>query len=250
MLPRPAFDNVLNSSVAYAVFFSQLSARYAAGSVFSTDADNGCVCQLGLPATLAISMAHLCAAVCPIVGVGSEEEVLRAHAGGIVARVEDMHSGRDRAEVNFPGTSVSSSASTQLPVTVYGFSADPQPASIGFFNFRPEPLDHWPALSGCEAPVPTNDAATNAATLTDFCRVNREGGTAHDAGAIDHTGNYTPFWWRAPTWPSCGGRARCLDTPGPAMTIEHLDRPGVLKDNSPLDAEDIYAMTKRDRRLS
>jgi hypothetical protein len=34
------------------------------------------------------------------------------------------------------------------------------------------------------------------------------------------------------------------------MTIEHLDRPGVLKDNSPLDAEDIYAMTKRDRRLS
>jgi hypothetical protein len=29
-----------------------------------------------------------------------------------------------------------------------------------------------------------------------------------------------------------------------------LDRPGVLKGNSPLDAEDIYAMTKRDRRLS
>jgi hypothetical protein len=181
---------VLNSSVANAVFFSELSTRYVSSSIFGADADNDCICQFGLSPSLAISVPLLRATVGSVVGIGSEEKVVWSHARRIVAGMEDVHSDRNVAEMKFPANSGSATGFPQLPIPVSGFCAGPQPTSRRLFNLCPEPFGQRSALAYREAPVSADDAAAEAAAFTDISRVNRKGGPAHHASAINHTGSY------------------------------------------------------------
>jgi hypothetical protein len=86
----------------------------------------------------------LCNLVITVIGIGAKKQVIRSNAMTNIAFVTNVHSGRDRAKVNYPRNPMRSHgyitvirAAVNDAVATHQASC-PQPAGIGFVYLRPK----------------------------------------------------------------------------------------------------------------